>query len=209
MAGRFVAVVALVASTVLMTGCAPAPELPRGLTDAEVQEIVDAQNAQWWAEMFPNEPQPAVEPIEYITPSNDGTQITDCILEAQLEGVRESQGGVNFSDPDPIVNDAFNRQQFICVLQYPFDISQPEDFGYFSEGQLEYLDNYNTQRLVPCLRLLGYGVLDDSGASGDGYYWSPYYSMRPQPTTASEWKRIDRSCLPPPIGALYRPGEYR
>lgn len=207
MAGRFVAVVAVAASIALTTGCATAPGLPPGLTEAEVQEIVDAQNAEWWSSMFPDEPQPEVEPIEYISRSGEGTQVTDCILAAEIEGVRESQGGLTFSQSDPGVNDAFNRQQFICSLQYPFDIAQPEEFWFFSDDQLEYLDNYNVQRLVPCLRLLGYEVVEDVLASGDEYYWSPYYSMRPQPTTVNEWERIDLRCPPPPIGTLYRPGE--
>lgn len=207
MAGRFVAAVALAASTVLMAGCATEPTLPPGLTPEEAQEVVDSENAQWWSSMFPGEPQPVIEPIEYLGPNNEGTQVTDCILAANLEGVEESQGGITFTDSDPVVNDAFNRQQFICFLQYPRDMSNPEDQGYFSDEQLEYLHDYNTQRLVPCLRLLGYAVLGDTDSSGDEYYWSPYYSMQPQPTTASEWKRVDRSCPPPPIGALYRPGE--
>ena len=191
----------------LMAGCAAEPELPAGLTDAEVQEIVDAQNAQWWSDMFPDEPQPVVEPIEYTSPSSEGTQVTDCILAAEIEGVRESQGGLAFTSVDEEVNDAFSRQQFICSLQYPYDISQPEDFGYFSDEQVEYLHNYNTRRVLPCLRLLGYFVMDAPAASSEGYYWTPYHSMSPQPTSASEWERIDQRCPPPPFGGLYRPGD--
>jgi hypothetical protein len=95
-------------------------------------------------------------------------------------------------------------------MQYPYTVSDPEDTGYLSAAQLEYLYDYFTTRLTPCLEFIGYTVAPapskESFIELDYAGWSPYYVMSPQPASKQEWQRVDARCAVPPIGDFWRPG---
>ncbi|MEO8095117.1 MAG: hypothetical protein ABI632_09300 [Pseudolysinimonas sp.] len=211
MASRF-AVLGVVASALLLAGCAPQPAIPVGLSVAETQAIIDRTNAVMWAGMFPDEPMPIVDPIKTASPKARSALWQGCILDANLPGVFVTyEGSVSFTATDNTDMDAFHRQSFICELEYPPDPSNPEELGYLSDGQLRYLYGYYTTRLVPCLRSIGFTLRVHPSLGtylqGGGTYWLPYYDMVPVPTSEAEWDSIDLRCPPPPFFADARPGK--
>jgi hypothetical protein len=188
---------------VLLAGCSAGRAVPPGLSPDEVQRLIDEQNALWWNEMFPGEPQPVVEPIDYVEPGSSYVQSQKCIIDANIQGVRaQEDGGLSFASDSTAAQDAFNRANYICTLSYPSDVSDPEALGYYSDEQLDYLDDYYRERLTPCLRLLGFEVPDRlaGGLGQSNFAMPPYWIMTPQPQTDAEWSMIDLRCPPPPIG---------
>ncbi len=199
------ALVALAASVALLAGCTTPPPLPAPLTAAEKADLAAQNRADWWNSMFPDEPQPAIEPVAYLTADSDGTQIMQCMKDQHIEGMVFSENSWTYASTAPYGQDLANRAMFVCDAQYPMD---PSLVGYLSDAEMEWNYNYNQKRLVPCLHLMGYTVANRTGeyAKGSNDYWVPYYEMTPMPT-AQEWKIVDLKCPPSPVGSdlLYRP----
>ena len=195
------------AASLLLAGCAPAIELPPPMTQAEIKRIIAEGNEQWWAAMFPDEPMPFVDPIEYLDPGEENTQFMDCMRAADLQGITfGDDGGWSTSGNDVAQMDAVNRTLFVCQLQYPYSISDPAALGYLTDAQAEWLWYYNRDRLVPCLQMLGYRVLEHPAEyiEGSTNVSPPYYEMTPRPES-EDWAFIDFRCPPAPIGPDYRP----
>src|SRR5688500_9159312 len=108
MAPRLAPMLMIVASAILLSGCAQATELPAGPTEAEVKAIIDRQNRSWWQSIAPNEPYPEIEPIQYLLPGESDRALTDC-FDAIPTGDQES----------------WERATFVCSMQYPYTISDP------------------------------------------------------------------------------------
>lgn len=205
---------AAVASIALLAGCASAPAPPPGLDPAVVKTYIDEQDSLWWASMFPGEPQPEVEAVEHVSSAEVAGKVNSCVLNASPPGVDITYEG-SFSTDDPAADAALNRQWFVCSLQYPLDLSNPAAAGFLSDAQLRYLYAYYRERLVPCLRSIGYTfpalptldnrLADQTVNLGGGQYWLPYYVIRPQPRTHAQWDYIDLHCAPPPYLADARP----
>lgn len=191
---------AVAASLLLLAGCA-SPVMPEPLTDAEIAERVQADKQSWWDSMFPDEPMPSVEPIEYIDQSSASSPVLDCVAEANLPGVTVGAQGIQYVGTD--VNDALNRQLFICSAQYPYN---PSEVGYLSSAEMEWLYYYNRDRFVPCLQMLGYSVTNQTGDYVEGSYdfWMVYNELAQVP--ADDWARIDLHCPQAPIGPTFYRG---
>lgn len=192
MAFRKVLVTAL-AATAVLAGCASPRALPPSATPAEVRAVIAEQNRQWWDSIAPGEPMPVIEPIEYADPKGINPGLNECM-----------------SSIDTTVQGSWDRAMFTCSMLYPYDYAEPEAFGIYSRAQLEFLYDYFSRRLSPCLEFLGYEVPEgpslEGFTAGEFSGWTPYYAMRPTPLTAAEWRRIDLRCPVPPIGVFYRPG---
>ena len=204
---RTAALVALAASALLLAGCAPAVDLPPPITQAEAKKVMADQQLSWWESMFPGEPMPVVDPIEFVDPNTYGTQSNDCLKAANLEGISFSpDGGWTTTTGSREQLDLINRALFICSAEYPYDTSDPADMGLLSDEQIGWIWSYNKTRLVPCLQQLGYAVTNRSGdyVEGTGGLWIPYYDMTPAPTQ-EEWPLIELHCPRSPVGPDYRP----
>ena len=202
--------VALAASVLLLAGCAPAPDLPAPITYAEAKKRAYERNVDWWQSMFPDEPMPEVEPIEFLDPGEPSTKVIDCIRDAGFENLTED---VDIGTAIGGRADDLNRVQFVCALQYPYDLSDPEnlsDLGMLSDDQLAWIWEYNRSRLVPCLRMLGYRVDSRDGeyVPGNEDLWIPYFDMTPLPQTEGEWARLNLRCPPSPVGPVIQPGLF-
>lgn len=202
------AVLALVASGLLLAGCAAAPELPRPMTYGEAKKQVAEQHLQWWQSIFPDEPMPEIEPIEFREPGVADTLIQDCLKAANIPELRfDDSGGWSYT-PEGGGGSEFDRAQFICDLQYPYDVSDPSKLGMLTEEEKAWIWAYNRERLVPCLQLLGYSVPQRSADYDPNDYWIPYFEMTPVPQAKEEWARIDLRCPPSPVGPSFRPGLF-
>lgn len=201
----------LVASVLLLGGCAQPEPLPEGLTSAEVDSYQHEQSELWWNSMFPGEPMPVVEARGYVDPASESSEITDCILAAGLPGLQEHNGSIVQGDMNSTETRASNRLQWECAAAYPYRSDDPEALGLYSDAQLAYLGTYFIDTLAPCLKLMGYrldAVPTVKFIVDNGPYpqWVPYYVMKPTPETAGEWALVDYRCPPPRIGTFWRPG---
>ena len=195
------AVVVAAILVVGLAGCAT-PTLPPGLTPAEAKAIIAEQNERWWHDMFPNEEPPLVDPVEFVPVENQARVSQQCATEANLAGLAESM-----HDSGESVQDRFNRAFYVCTLSHPLDFSDPSALGFYSPEQVDYLNSYYSERLIPCLRLLGYTIPDQPAQVGTtGPDVSPYWSLDPVPGSAQEWHAIDLRCPPPPIGPTWERG---
>lgn len=196
---RALVALGLAASVVVLAGCGAAPPLPDKITPAEAQEQVDRSNREWWAGMFPDEPMPTVRVVETVVDSNRADEVRACLEAAQIEGVEIFDNGWSAGSTE--ASNAIMRANFVCTLRFPRDLSDPVALGMLSDAESEWLYNFNTKRLVPCLQLLGYRVANTSlqWAPEQRGYWVPYDDMRPIPTDA-EWAQIDAAGPPAPIG---------
>lgn len=201
-----VAVAAAAASIALLAGCSPAPQLPEPMTFAEAKQLVAEQNRDWWESMFPDEPMPVVEPVEYVDVDDPGTKTIDCMRDSDIDGlVFGADASWSIVDGGPETMEEVSRAQFICAMKYPYDLSDPGAMGMLSKAELAWIWTYNQRRLVPCLQSLGYTVINRTGHYAEGSYWIPYYEMAPIPRSNEEWARIDLRCPPSPVGPLFRP----
>jgi len=203
-----VVALALGASVLVLAGCAPAFEAPPAITYAEVKKLVHEQNLEWWNSMFPDEPMPQVDPIEYVDPeSSTGEEVTDCLRDADLDGISiANDGSWSATGTSTEQMEDMNRAQFVCAMQYPYDIRDPEQIGYLSDEQTAWIWSYNRERLVPCLQLMGYSVVNRSSGyvAGSNEYWSPYFDIWQQ-LKKSDWDLVDARCPQSPVGPDWRP----
>jgi len=196
----------LVAVGLLLAGCTPASHFPAGMTEAQYRVIEADSDAMWWESIAPGEPQPQIVPVAYVSPDSQGEETTKCLLETGLPGVSEAPGGGIVVGSSPDDGAALQRAQYICAQLYPYDPSDLEALGYFSDAQLEYLADYAENRTAPCLRTLGYSVdYDDSGGERASSVFNLYYAVRPAPKAAADWMRIDLACPPAPYLPRFRP----
>lgn len=198
MRNRMLACVALAASVALVAGCATPRPLPPGPDEAEVREILDRQNSDWWDLMFPGQPQPSIEVIEVIPEDEWTPAMVGCMTAAGIEGVSATEDGLLF-EPPPGTQRAMNRAYFECFLQYPVEVV--DGAAMIGEAQVSWLYDYFDRRLAPCLRLLGYRVEPSPPREQflvDFYNynaWTPYAAIAQADT---DWDLLDARCPPPP-----------
>lgn len=197
---------ALAASVLLLGGCATAPAMPAPLSPAEIKGRMASTAQQWWQAMFPSEPQPAVDPLAYLPRDEASAKIVGCLKAADIEGLLfgPDESWI-YLGSDPDAADEVNRTYYVCAQQYPLSF---DDEIFLSDEQREWIYDYQRERLVPCLQLLGYSVANRSTAYEPVVddSWAPYYEMYPTPA-GSDWERIDLRCPPSPVGPLNRPND--
>lgn len=202
------AVAVLMASTVLLTGCAAAADIPPGISRAEAEALVDSQLDSLWAglQLPEGTVQPEVERVAWTTTDTWSSAQVGCLLG---EGVaaREVSGGFAIDGPDTT---ATVISQWECLARYPVD---PRGVGYLSDAQVLYMYDYFVDRLAPCLRLLGYDVgappprEEYLGSVREGVFWSPYTEAIED---SADRQRIDTRCTPLPADpyAAYLPNGW-
>jgi hypothetical protein len=209
MAVRFEATVlatsVLAAAVLLLAGCATPTPIPPGATDAEADEVVAQALTNYWSVLGPGQERdfPKVDRIAFTTTESWASAQVTCLLAAGLTA-REVSGGYAIDDNGPLTAAEGIDAQRTCLAQYPVD---PRTQGFLSNAQILYMYDYFTQRLAPCLELLGYDV---GGAPNrdlyvnavrSGILWSPYFDERARPLLASpaQWSIINATCPPLPV----------
>lgn len=193
-------------------GCAAAPQpLPPGLTDDEVAAIRAAERENWWRQLSPGEPMPEIEVVRYID-FDDQSTLVDCVKSMNVPGVTVSSDNRSLLYDTPEAQHGVELAYFRCSQMYPPPQVSAEELGYYSSEQRAYLYDDFTQRLIPCLRVMGFNVVDPPAEFflGSGYLrWDPYASLVRNPSVwdASLWALIDVRCPPPAIGQFWRVGE--
>ena len=192
---------ALGASVLLLAGCGTATPIPPGLTDDEAKAIV-AQRLG--ASRFDND-RPPIDVVEFATMDSWSSMQVTGLRAAGINAEEISGGYAVRGDGD--TSEYFEKAQFTCDSQYPVD---PRTQGYLSDAQADYAYDYLTERVTPCLELLGYPVVPSAPDHASfvnalpAALWTPYLSIT---ATPAEWAAINAKC--PPIStdefALFQP----
>jgi hypothetical protein len=177
--------------------------VPAGPTASQRSQIVERINDEAWNQLFPADSgvqKPHVDVVTTVAPAALPAAIVDCLGQSGIGATLTPDGNIAITRPDawPHVAD---YAKYICTMQYPVDASSA---GFLSDAQVGYLYDYFADRLVPCLRLLGYdvGFAPDRQYFVDHYYagahWTPYRYAKPAITDA-DWSHVDYRCPPPPV----------
>lgn len=198
------AALALAASVLLLAGCATATPIPPGITDAEAEEVVAENLAEQWTSIYHGQAgeMPRVERVAFTTPDTWSSAQVSCLVAAGIDAA-EVSGGFSVSGDGSVPEDQIRNSQFTCLAEYPVD---PRSLGYLSAPQALYAYDYFTQRLAPCLHLLGYRTplapdrLAYAGQLRAGIVWTPYAlgAGPPLEATPEQWEIINAKCPPLP-----------
>lgn len=208
MTSRLAALLLVASVAVALSGCAQPTPIPPGPTREEVLELRADENLDWWQTMSGGQPQPAVEPVQFVSYELWPTYMEKCVRDAGYTGITASGDSIMF-DPEPGQELELNRAYYVCFQKYPLEITDATSEGLYSKAQVSWLYDFFTRRVAPCLRMLGYDVVPapDREAFIDSFYsyelWTPYGSVQPGYLT---WDAIDHECpTPPPMFAFLHP----
>lgn len=206
----------LAAAVLLLAGCATPSPVPPGATDAEADRVVAQQLVHYWSSLGLGQSQNGrvvADRIAFTTADSWASQQVTCLVAAGLDA-REVSGGFAIDSNGALSNAEGIDAQLTCLAQYPVD---PRVDGFLSDAQALYMYDYFTQRLAPCLELLGYDV-PPAPARGSylhllrvGIPWTPYERAGGAPiaSTPAEWQVIDARCpaLPSEPFSRFQPPE--
>lgn len=196
---RSAAIAIAVGCALVLGGCVSAGSYPSGPDDAQIEaERMRILDLTWQNLGLTGErPTPAVTPIAPGEFWN--IQLYEC---AQDRGIAlagygySSDTGYDFASDRDIEQSAL-RDLYACVAAQPLD---PFFIGeFYSEQQVDYLYDYYSDWLVPCLELHGLAI--DQAPTKSEFVaglasWSPYDSLTPETLVASD--NALRNCGPDP-----------
>lgn len=195
------AVLRLTASVVVvLSACAAPTPLPPGPTREEVLELRADENWDWWQTMSGGQPQPQVEVEQFVSYELWPIYMQECVTDAGYTGITAEGDSIVF-DLQPGQELEVNRAYYVCFQKFPLEINDSTSEGLYSKAQVSWLYDFFTQRVSPCLQMLGYAVdpAPDRETFIDSFYsyelWTPYASVQPGYLT---WDSIDRECPRPP-----------
>lgn len=200
------AAVALAVVLPLATGCT-APVTPAPLTQRQLDAITAADNDSRWAFFFGDRPdvqRPDVHRLAYVPSHKAEAYYKSCLRAANVDP--DLVYGFAAYDSGPVATRAY-LEYYTCVAEFPVN---PLEIGYLSRAQLDFMYDYYTDRLAPCLRLLGYQVTapppreEFVATALPGQAWDPYARVHPIPGKFS-WAAIDARCPPLPAGTYGTP----
>lgn len=184
----------------LLSGCSGTPAFPPDPDAAETRMIIERGNLAWWHQMFPDEDPPIVTAGELLSADEWEEAITDCVANTTVELMSQ----VRLDEVSDEQMDAVMRASWLCQMEFPSPVGDPS--GYWSNAQLEWLYGFYVDRLVPCIRSIGYRVNNVPKRevfleqSIGGPVWNPYYDLEPMPNQSAEWLPIAYACPAPPKG---------
>jgi len=154
-----------------LAGCAVQSQHPASLSEAEFAEYAGSMQEMSWYEVS-GERRPVVQPT--VVPMDDMEQSRNgCMAANQI------------SDEE-------------CLVTF---IYTPEDIGYLSSSELDYVYDYYVSELVPCLALqrlsLGFAPTRAEFSSAGWISWDPYTELGAD-LPPSRTEAIFEACPPYP-----------
>ena len=197
-----------VASVAVLCGCTSAIDVPRGLPAEQLESMTQATvDATWEATGLRTRPTVEVGATESGEKFFDA--IRDCMFASgvNLDGMSvDANGGylpmlVNQDEPGPAERIAFYQ----CFAQHPID--PVSGTGIATREQLEYVFDYWTRWLMPCIAMHGYSVANaperEVFIRQGSYTWSAYGGVT-NFRTLDDFQRLMAECGPE-YGALSGP----
>jgi hypothetical protein len=184
----------------VLTGCTVVAAPEPGLTAEEKQAIREKQTEGLWAAtgLYPDQ-RPAPPPVTVVSLDDWAAAYVKCMNNAGFASYKAVDGGGFTSEPE---NSELERlSNYLC--QMSFELEGEFDNRY-SAAQIEYLYEYYSEELVPCMAARGYppdSVPTRSEFVAQLGSWHPYFAMH-----AGDWTTMfgDPSvlaeCPPTPPG---------
>ena len=190
----------------VLAGCAePPPAIPAGISDEQAMELSLTRyeyDLGLLLEEFPGAVVPEAH-IQSMVPSRADWSLMQvmCLVGFGIRGVEPTLGGYAIrGDNDP---QAEAVAQLACRYEYPID---PRILGALSPEQAGYAWDYLVERVVPCMRTLGFEASPPAGRDEFVTYsarvwgsslWSPYGRFE-DPFFGPERILVDQHCPPLP-----------
>jgi hypothetical protein len=171
----------------VLTACSPAaltmPPVP-AMTSTEVESAYEAFVESRWLSVeaeYPESTRPVVERVRFIAPGEMPEVVVGCLLQAGFDATVTTDAfgpALEVSTPEA-QSDTVAVAWFVCDAQYPIDptLTQP-----LSGAEIEYMYDYNTRTLLPCLAGEGFEIeapskqtYIESFGTPDGWY--PYSEL--------------------------------
>ena len=193
--------VVLLAAAVATTGCTATTAAPKALTEGELDALVRAElDRQWeFTGLDGVVPRPVVE-VEKAG-SIDGFQpeFGQCMSDAGFSGWGTGPRGLDMSTVNPDGAATTQQQQldyYGCLARFP-------GVDRLSTEQLDFVYDYYTGWLVPCLGQQGHAVTDvpsreefHDSRELMGWRWTPYSALAAPPTNETVYGRLLSICEP-------------
>ncbi len=190
-----------------VSACAAAPPQPDGLTPQGVSDFVVATNETRWNSIVGDRQidRPDVDFVRFVMQRDAPSTWVECMAAAGYPNALAVGRGVYFGTEDGDDSPGARAALWGCTVEYPV---HPAYLGRLSSDQQTYLYDSWVERVIPCLRALGFSVpiLESRGeflSVHEVYLWSPYDLVH---TSTLSWDSIDQAC-PPPDPAIY--GDWR
>lgn len=194
----------------VLAGCADSVPEPPHLDVTPAQEAEQATiDLQRYADAvlvrYPDAVLPAVDRVRYITTSEWGQTIADCLNEEGFDATTSPDGGLGTEQIDA-QDEPYLIAMYVCNAKYPLD---PRQTLPLVDDQIRYLYDYYVKVATPCLEGMGFEVTDppsqptyiDSYRVGPS--WRPYEdaALRSSP---EQWQQILTECPEAPPGVYGR-----
>lgn len=196
------------ASVAVLCGCTGAIDVPQGLPAEQLESMTRATvDATWEATGLST--RPAAEVGETESGATFFDAMRDCMFASgvNLDGMSvDANGGytpmlVNHDEPGPADRIAFYQ----CFAQHPID--PVSGTGIATREQLEYVFDYWTRWLMPCIAMHGYSVANTPERQvfvrQGSYTWSAYGAVTDY-RTIEQVDELKAECGPE-YGALAGP----
>jgi hypothetical protein len=163
---------AVIATSLALSGCAPAGErIPQ--PTAEELSVLNEQvrDLQWQNLQFsPDSPRPNVDFEHYIDPEASDEIYSECMMEAGYPGWEPNSFGA-FGGPPAIER----LDLYICVSRFPL---HPSRWNLFTTAQRDAIYDYYRDSLVPCLAAAGLPMSEvpsrEDYLAESFFGWNPY-----------------------------------
>ena len=188
-------------TSIAMVGCTSTATLVP-TPDPPTQAVMDASNERQWDRLVRPEwslDAPVVEEVMPVDSNRRTIVLSNCMVDAGFDALTQVGDSVALATTE-VDAKAAAVAYYTCSLKYP---ELDRVVGYLSVPRRTELYTHLTQKVLPCLRLLGYAV--DAPPSRDifvsHYYreegWNPYSAIALE-ADSPVWRLIDARCAPPP-----------
>ncbi|WP_411700133.1 hypothetical protein [Conyzicola sp.] len=190
----------LALSTLVLGGCSLQRDLPRALTDAQLEAAVRAQLDRQWrlSDLQGVVVRPAFEPRPIVTEREWGRLMTECMDRAGIPQWGYDDGtGLFVEGGTPSASDQLAF--YWCFAEYP-------TVDLLTRDQLDFVYDYYARWLIPCLETRGFNVQNAptreafATAHPPMGRWNPYRALEDLPSDPHALRQLQRDCPPTLLG---------
>ena len=199
---RVVALLAGLLGACTMAGCAASdPPIPAALSDEQALELAMSRyqyDLRLLLEDFPDAALPELGIVTMVASRTEWSQFqVMCLVNEGIRGATPTRDGYAIDGDNQPVDEAVAR--FTCRYRFPID---PRVLGALSSEQAGYAWDYLVERVVPCMRSIGFEpsppadrdeFIAYSARVWGSVLWSPYGRFE-DPFFGPERTIVDRHC---------------
>jgi hypothetical protein len=186
------AVVAAAATALLLGGCSSPAPVPAGLSKHELQEAVQAElDRQWeFTGLDGTEARPPAAPVADPASGESDEGLSNCLVTSGFGSWGYGDDGLTEVNGSP-------PESGQLLAWYACNAAHPR-IDFLSSAQRDYIYDYYTNWLVPCLGLDGKHMQRLPSRAEfhepSRYTWSPYHELMDPPRTQKDQDRLEALC---------------